>query len=566
MRIPYKPENIKNHRDIPIASVSFHTATDYYQALGVSSESDNPMNTLVSASTQKTMSSPAGSFSLVLLGEDWLKRLKSNDLTVIEMGYREKNNVDNLHTRMVGLIDSVTKTRHVVNNKPTLTTTVKGRDFGKILLKSMLKFYPILGWDKKKEKDFFLSEPGWLKLREAFLNDNAMKGSPAKILDTIIRFILQKIMSVEWKIYDAVAGSKTAKTISLPHVLRYSFGKMDMFLPMLLTAHQYEGSLWNLMERASIKPFMELFIDVRPTSEQVITEAIEEASTAKKADVSKDKGGYAYPGISFGKDRAQVTLFLRGTPFDRTNWNKLKKHVVPPDEIISEDLTVSDNEHYNLFWAGTTITPFANMENLKLVAPPLINEDNIKRYGLSPLEVSIEGLSLNPENENTESIALEGLSKTFSAKLRAWFENNHLYSNGSVRVRGRGDYKIGQVFVHSDLGKEFYIEGVADSFEVGSHWTSTLTITRGMSTKDLPDHTKYFDKKTIEDKMKKPEYHTVKRGETLWYLAGKYYKNNLRWTKIWEANKEMLIKRDSRNKRQPGHWIYPGQKLIIPPL
>ena len=63
----------------------------------------------------------------------------------------------------------------------------------------------------------------------------------------------------------------------------------------------------------------------------------------------------------------------------------------------------------------------------------------------------------------------------------------------------------------------------------------------------------------------KVKMHTVKSGDTLWAIAGKEYGNNLDWRKIWNENKTMLIKRDSRNNRQPGHWIYPGQKLRIPP-
>lgn len=63
-----------------------------------------------------------------------------------------------------------------------------------------------------------------------------------------------------------------------------------------------------------------------------------------------------------------------------------------------------------------------------------------------------------------------------------------------------------------------------------------------------------------------PRTHTVKRGDTLWALAGRYYGNNLQWRKIWNqpANRKMMIARDKRNLRMPGHWIFPGQKLIIP--
>lgn len=64
---------------------------------------------------------------------------------------------------------------------------------------------------------------------------------------------------------------------------------------------------------------------------------------------------------------------------------------------------------------------------------------------------------------------------------------------------------------------------------------------------------------------KKPDRHyVVKRGDTLWAIAGRMYGRSLDWRKIWNANRAMMIRRDSRNNRMPGHWIFPGQRLVIP--
>jgi phage tail protein X len=49
--------------------------------------------------------------------------------------------------------------------------------------------------------------------------------------------------------------------------------------------------------------------------------------------------------------------------------------------------------------------------------------------------------------------------------------------------------------------------------------------------------------------------YTVEAGDTLTYLARKYYGDHLKWQKIYEANKETM--------KNP-NYIYVGQKIIIP--
>ncbi|MEK4030691.1 LysM peptidoglycan-binding domain-containing protein [Pseudobacillus sp. FSL P4-0506] len=61
-----------------------------------------------------------------------------------------------------------------------------------------------------------------------------------------------------------------------------------------------------------------------------------------------------------------------------------------------------------------------------------------------------------------------------------------------------------------------------------------------------------------------PKTYKVKKGDTLTGIAKTLYKNSAEWKAIWEANKQMLIKRDKRNVKHPGRYIYPGQVLQIP--
>lgn len=48
-----------------------------------------------------------------------------------------------------------------------------------------------------------------------------------------------------------------------------------------------------------------------------------------------------------------------------------------------------------------------------------------------------------------------------------------------------------------------------------------------------------------------PRIHTVKRGDTLWDLSGRYYGNPWNWPKVWSYNPQIT---------NP-HWIYPGDQV-----
>lgn len=58
--------------------------------------------------------------------------------------------------------------------------------------------------------------------------------------------------------------------------------------------------------------------------------------------------------------------------------------------------------------------------------------------------------------------------------------------------------------------------------------------------------------------------YTVKKGDCLWNISKKFYKDATKWRKIYKANKDIIEKAAKKHGRKSscnGHWIYPGTVL-----
>lgn len=526
----------------PLAKVSFHTEEKLYSFTRTPGE--NPTNEMLSISTQKTIKNPAGSFSVTLAGDRFYKKIKPQDVVVIEMG-RPPEVMD---TVMIGLVDEVRRTRAAgASGQLEVRTTVTGRDFGKVLLKAVIKWLPMFGTENFPIEALAGGYSELLQMLKFYTETGHQQGSPAMIIDQAIRGVLHSIMNFKvkyWKDDELVDAT-------LEDIFRFRLGKTSAIFDLWTSMGEFEGPLWNFLTSVENKPFFELFLDT-----SIVNIDKYPGHMLKQSQVEKDSYGVGNFSAGFGEDNAKVVLYLRPTPFDDADWNDLSTVVIKDEHVLREDLGYSDHENYNMFMVVPKVT-IVGEDTYRAYVLPQLNGDNMIKHGISFMEVPLEGLF--SRNGQVDEFMLEtGLAMT--EKLKRWFEKNIEYENGSFQIHGIGGVRIGMRLVHEDTQREFYIEGVSQNFGTFNQWTTTVQVTRGRGLKQAMETPQIqippkAPSTVSEPVAEEPRYYTVVRGDTLWGIAVKYYGKGNAYTKIYEANRDIISNPD---------LIYPGQKLIIP--
>lgn len=372
---------------------------------------------------------------------------------------------------MRGLVDEVRRTRQGSGSGATQTTyTVSGRSFQKVFTDTQIylnvaKGENVLGDLARTINDGLVGNPGYLQR-------NLLRGL-LKFLATANR--------ANWQMPTGMPGVtgpfwQNFKTLidipnTLPRTMRVAPFDID------------NGALWSLAVQYSDPMYTELYCDLINA----------EAPTSSAYDESGEGG---MPIANTG-----MTVIVRDRPFMQVDssidyfvgrqsaWFALPRFTIARSQIVAEDIGKSGLERYNAFRCVDSFGQILLNQSPREVFTPLWNTQDMRVHGLRRLEVTSSfGFNYKEKAGITESI----YRKRRNALIRDWYCLNPTYLNGTLSLAtGAPHVRIGgRLFVPGPVQSQnlnFYIEGVAHSWQQPMGTRTQITVTRGYTGSD-DDH------------------------------------------------------------------------------
>lgn len=146
--------------------------------------------------------------------------------------------------------------------------------------------------------------------------------------------------------------------------------------------------------------------------------------------------------------------------------------------------------------------------------------------------------------------------KTYDSILKSWKENKTVLN---LLVTG---YPI-----NDDVIIEDYTGTVAGGFGDISYVVSFVKKREIVITSEKVEVKKPATSTTQTTRpAAKSTSYTIKKGDTLWAIAKRFYGAGSKWPTIYNANKSIIestAKKHGKKSSSNGHWIYPGTKITI---
>lgn len=369
--------------------------------------------------TSKAYGQAAGGFSLTttLRLSDFWESVNPNDMVKVEL---DPGDGTGLRPAMVGLISRIAEGLSMDSaGVPRQSMRISGFDLGKILLQHNA------AWDIARYDSVFGDE-----FTNRVNQGLQVSGTPPQLIRGVVDayLYLQVPWTKSWILLDRVDDT-------------------DDWMTLDYTLAQYEGPVWQVLDRLANKPWNVLHTET-------------------------------------GED-GKLHLILERAPFsDKTGrLTREEFHAVSQDHAAGYDLGRDDTERINwLFFDPQLLIDSAigrSIGPVKVVERGMLSYDEsaVHRHGLRGRHVTTmyTPFGTRPYErggpDDVQKASLRG------AAMWQWYRHNHTYRNGQLIVKGDPKYRAGEGVLFG--GYEYLVEQVAHNYVWGQTFQTHLNLTRG---------------------------------------------------------------------------------------
>lgn len=471
-------------------AVSFHTDEDNGLSVDSMFFEHFLFGTLVSVTTNKTLGSASGSFTLTFkkpphFGPVLPQRQIWRD--VEDVWVQLYCIVDGHPYRvLLGLIDSMRGTADTgKEGKVTEVYTIAGRDFGKCFEQSALF------------SNFNHPQINALpRVPEITTAGNTRSiGTPAHFIKAAIELWFGNATNgqeTQWMLPPGLGGGSFFSLLSGAGIQNMSQERHGRTVAPALFQPSQDSQLWDTLNQYSNSDMNELFVDLSVPYE---------TRTLQGDEVERNSRN----------ENQRPTIFLREKPFPTFDerrqstiggaWDRLKTHELMPPDVAFLDLSKGGAAVRFNYWqvrvsglnadsydvAGLTqqyADGAANAGKPGLI--PIWSDDSIARHGLRRKVVTTQYLPIPTGADADEAFEL---AAAWLKRYHDWFVVAPFELTGQIRCsRAFPEIRVGQkVRLKSTAGDiSFYVEGVQHSQRYPQSGQTTLTVTRGAF--DSEDH------------------------------------------------------------------------------
>lgn len=322
----------------PRFKITFYTEESTYHVKYDTDEknSDDFMGeSVISLSTKNAMEDDSAVFSFVLAGDVyWDRLLTANDAVVLEVTPSEEGEQPQNPVLLVGMISEVRLEGDYGENSKMYRIT--GQSFAKAFINFQLGII--------QEVQVALTDLGWLPDSK---EDGGVEMTQ-KTASQLVEGMIERFMPyMKYKYTNTKGGLEQFLTWSLDSWVDVE--RLTDVTPFI----NYEGSLKQMLDDLTAKPFNELFFDATP--------------------------------------EGKCELIMRRTPFDEADWTKLPTYMVDSKSVISESVSINDQEAFTIYNIPQS-NNILGASGVDLEAYPQYFEELFKKFGYKKLEAEFRYL------------------------------------------------------------------------------------------------------------------------------------------------------------------------------